>query len=250
MNWQVLIPIISAALGVLLGAFAREIGVVLQIGREDKRVLKRVLFHQLELWWELNRSDFGLLFSLLNEEIGEALGRRGATPEQTRALFEGMKSQFVTIFAGSKLFDFEKLFDDYQTTVKDLAGVAPVTAYRINRRFRGDFRETINELIGRAQEMEDAVGKAPLDQAFIDRWVTDLAETSLREMISRLEEDLLNVARLVGWGTGREVRKRVKRIKSDIRDDVRDAAERILEGLVRLQAEGRLPEEPPSPPSG
>lgn len=251
MDWEVLIPIVSAALGVLLGAFARELGVVVQIGREDKRVLKRVLFRQLDLWGELWRADFGLLVTLFNEEMAEALRRRGANPEQARAALEGVRPQLVTMFAETKPLDLKKLFDDYQETVKDLAGVAPVTAFRINRRFRGDFRETFNKLIGRAQEVEAAAGKAPLDQAFVERWVTDLSETSLREMIRRLEEDQLEIARLVGWGTGRDVRRRVKRMQADTREDVREAVEKLLGGLVRLQAEGGLPAQapPPEPPA-
>jgi hypothetical protein len=86
-----LIPVIPTAAGVLLGAYATQIGVFMKNSREDKCVLKRVLFHQLNLWLELWRSDFGLLISLFIEELGAALRRLGAAPEQIVGLPDSLR---------------------------------------------------------------------------------------------------------------------------------------------------------------
>lgn len=248
MNWQILISIIPVAVGVFLGAFAREIGVFLQINREDKRILKRVLFHQLNLWSELWRSDFSFVLSLFSEEFGAALLRQGATPEQTTGLFDSVKPQIIALLSEAKVASPQKLFEQYRQVVKQLAEVEPITAYQINFRFSGELKEKISEMVNRAVEMEDATDKPPTDKIIIDRLFAHLVETSNRELIARLEGDLLRVAKLIGWRTRRNAERDIKDMSSYIRLDVQQIVEQMIAQLMHLMAEGQqTPEQPTQP---
>jgi hypothetical protein len=249
MDWQFLISIIPVAAGVLLGAFAKEIGVFMQVGREDKRLLKRVLFHQLNLWWELWRSDYGYTLSLVDEEFSAALRRLGASPEQTTGLFHSAKPQIITLFTEAKMTSPQEIFEQYQEAVKELAEVDPVTAYQINFRFSGGLREKLDELVERAREMEDAADKPPTDKIIIDRLFTRLHEASNRELIARLEDDMLHVARRVGWRTRRDIRRTIKEMPGRVRKDVQELVEQMLAQIASLMAEVRSPSEQSQPPS-
>lgn len=249
MDWQFLIPIIPVAVGIFLGAFAKEIGVFIQVGREDNRLLKRVLFHQLNLWWELWRSDYGYTLSLFDEEFSAALRRLGASPEQTTGLFDSAKPQAITLFNEAKLTSPQEIFEQYQEAIKELAGVDPVTAYQINFRFSGGLREKLDELVERAREMEDAADKPPTDKIIIDRLFTRLHESSNRELIARIEDDMLHVARRVGWRTRRDIRREVKEMPSRVRKDVQELVEQMLAQITRLMAEVQPPSGQSPPPS-
>ena len=55
LDQKVYIPVIAALVGAFVGAFIKEIGTAYQVHREDQRVLKRCLYNQLELWFEILR---------------------------------------------------------------------------------------------------------------------------------------------------------------------------------------------------
>lgn len=239
MDWQFLIPMIPVAVGVFLGAFAKEIGVFMQVSRDDKRLLKRVLFHQLNLWWELWRSDYGHTLSVFDEELSAALQRLGAPPEQTTGLVDSVKPQVITLFTEAKMTSPQEIFDQYQEAVKQLAEVDPVTAYEINFRFSGGWREKMDELVERMQEMEGAASKPPTDKTVIDRLFTRLYETSNRELIVRLEDDLLFVAQRVGWRTRRNIRQKIKDMPGRVRKDVRQIVEQMFAQITSLLSEAQ-----------
>lgn len=249
MNWQFLITIIPVAAGVLLGAFAKEIGVFMQVSRDDKRLLKRVLFHQLNLWWELWRSDYGYMLSVFDEELSAALRRLGAPTEQTTGIVDSVRPQVITLFTEAKMTSPQEIFDQYQEAVKQLAEADPVTAYEINFRFSGDSREKMNELLERMREMEAAAGKPPSDKMVIDHLFARLHEVSNREMIARLEDDLLLIARRLGWRTRREVRRQIKEAPGHIRKNVQQIVDQIFTQITHLHSEGRLPPGQSAPPS-
>lgn len=249
MNWQFLITIIPVAVGVLLGAFVKEIGVFMQVSREDKRFLKRVLFHQLNLWWELWRSDYGYMLSVFDEELSAALQRLGAPPEQTIGLVDSVRPQVITLFTEAKMTSPQEIFDQYQEAVKQLAEVDPVTAHEINFRFSGGLREKIDELVERMREMEAAAGKPPTDKAFSDRLFTRLYDVSNRELIARLEDDLLFIARCLGWRTRRDIRRQIKEMPGHVRKNVQQIVEQMFAQIASLLSEGQQSPGQSAPPS-
>ncbi|MBC8028500.1 MAG: hypothetical protein H7Z16_00145 [Pyrinomonadaceae bacterium] len=61
---QTNIALLTAFGGIVLGFLMSQLGDYLRATQEDKRVLKQVLFNQLDLWVELKRADVETLQSL------------------------------------------------------------------------------------------------------------------------------------------------------------------------------------------
>jgi len=133
----------------------------------------------------------------------------------------------------------QEIFDQYQESVKQLAEADPVAAYEINFRFSGALRDKIDELVERMREMEGASDKPPTDKTVIDRLFTRLYETSNRELIARLEDDLLFIARRVGWRTRRAIRQKIKEMPGRVRKDVQQIVEQMLAQIASLLSEGQ-----------
>lgn len=79
---QIYITLLTGFGGIVLGFFLTQLGNYLQSYREDKRVLKQVLFNQLDIWVEMKRADVETLVPLLVGKLQDALLKRGAPREQ------------------------------------------------------------------------------------------------------------------------------------------------------------------------
>ncbi|MDQ3818168.1 MAG: hypothetical protein M3362_10800 [Acidobacteriota bacterium] len=246
MDWKTLI---STAVGILLGAFAREIGIFLQTSREEKCILNGVLFHQLNIWWELWRSDLRFMFSLFKEEFVEELRRRGESPGQIAEQFEHFKPQILNLLREANPASPQKLFDDYREAVKGLADVAPVLAHRINLTFVENFDEKIKDLIERSRQLDEAAG-SPEGGEIVDRLFTNLTDDATRELIVRLERDLLHVAWLAGWRVWLDARRQIKDVPGYMRENVHEIVRQMLAHLENLLAEHHAGFGSQRPPDG
>src|SRR5919206_3854104 len=82
MESQIYISLLTGLGGIVLGFLLTQVGNYLQSYREDKRVLKQVLFNQLDIWVEMKKADVESIVSVLTEKFRNALLRRGAQPDQ------------------------------------------------------------------------------------------------------------------------------------------------------------------------
>lgn len=242
---------ISLLTGALVGALAKEVNVWLEQYRTDKRALKLVLYYQLDFWFELWRSDLGLLMRLFAEEMQAAFLRLGATPEQVTFMSAQVQSQVIALLTEARITEPQARFDRYAAAVEALAAVDPLTAYELSFRYTGEAGTKIAELISRAREMEEATEQAATDAPIIDELFTQMAAISNRELITSLERDIRRVARRVSWRTWYGARRVISGMEAKQRAQTRDVVEAMLAKLLTLvEAAGQLDNVPQSPRGG
>jgi hypothetical protein len=83
---QLLITLLTAFGGIILGFLLSQLGDYLRATREDKRVLKQVLFNQTDIWVEMKKADVETLLPLLVEKFQQGLLKRGAPATEGQCL--------------------------------------------------------------------------------------------------------------------------------------------------------------------
>src|SRR5947209_10091044 len=154
MERQIYISLLTGLGGIVLGFLLTQLGNYLQSYREDKRVLKQVLFNQLDIWFEIKRADIETVAPLLIEKFRNALLKRGAQADQVDNLLSVPLAPLVTLIRSLKIASPEKLKDRYQESVNQLAKVDPLLAYQLSGKPQTDFNEIIDIFINRAVELE------------------------------------------------------------------------------------------------
>jgi len=132
MDPKIYIPIIAALAGTLVGALIKELASFYRAYREDHRILKIVLFNQLDVWYEVKRCDTGPLILTYFERIKQRLGSEGASTEQIDELLEKVRPEFEALLRKVKIGEPEKLQQRYQASVDNLAQVDPILAYKLS----------------------------------------------------------------------------------------------------------------------
>lgn len=237
MNYQIYVPVIAALAGALIGIVGREFGVIVQNYREDKRVLKMVLFNQLDLWVEMWRTNFSFIVSSFTEEFEVALLKRGANPDQVKGLFDNLNPQLITLLGTVKIVDLQKLFDRFTEAINKLAEVDPIVAFEMNMRNTEELKEKFSELLRQAEEIDHADEKPIEDKMVLDRLVSDLHDTSNRELISSLEKDILLVSRKIGPLTWFKAWRMTKSMEGRMRESTKKSAERLIDSMVLIFSE-------------
>src|SRR5262245_40841527 len=123
MTLQTYIALVTAFGGIVLGFLMGQLGDYLRANRDDKRVLKQVLFNQLDLWVELKRADVETLVSLLVEKLQQALLKRGVPPDQVNAMSAISLTPLVGLLKEMKLAAPERIKERYQESVHQLAKI-------------------------------------------------------------------------------------------------------------------------------
>src|SRR6266478_48330 len=114
MSNPIYITLLTGLAGIVLGFILTQLGDYLRATREDKRVLKEVLFNQLDIWVEMKKADVETLVPLLLEKLQTGLLKRGAQPEQISALFAVPLPPLFELLRSLQLAAPEKLKERYQ----------------------------------------------------------------------------------------------------------------------------------------
>jgi uncharacterized protein YpbB len=128
---QTYIAVLTAFGGIILGFLMGQLGDYLRATREDKRVLRQVLFNQLDLWVELKRSDVETFVPILIEKFQQALLRRGAQQHQVNAMFDISLAPLIGLLKEMKLSDPERIKERYQESVNHLAQIEPIACLSV-----------------------------------------------------------------------------------------------------------------------
>jgi hypothetical protein len=146
MQNQIYIAIITGFGGIVLGFLLTQLGNYLQSYREDKRVLKRVLFNQLDMWFELKRADVETHVPLIMERMRVALLNRGMPLDEVNQLSGVSLAPLISIFKSMKLSSPDAFQQRYQDSVNHLAKVDPLLAYQLSGRPQTNLNEVVDTL--------------------------------------------------------------------------------------------------------
>jgi len=184
-----LVPVIA----LIIGFFLNQVAGYLQTSRDEKRILKEVLFNQLDVWFELLRADWDALIPLIKGKVRDYLAAHGATEEQLDAFLEVSNELLQQMLAKQQLTEWQALMLRYNASVQQLAKVEPLLAFRLSGRPQPQLREKLGTLMAELQPNPDET------EENAKQFIKFIQAHGYSQLINRMEKDIVEIATKLGW---------------------------------------------------
>jgi len=227
---QTYITLITAFGGIVLGFFVGQVSDYLRANREDRRVLKEVLFNQLDIWFESRKADVDTLVPMILERLRAGFHRLGVPSEQLDSLFSISSGPLIQLFEDVRIAHPEALKERYEKSISQLARVDPLLAFELSGRPQVDLNETIDEFISRATELDNESGES--NETTVTFFRTFLKGYGQRKQLTGMETDIVEVAKRLGFVTARQTRQIIVEAKSKLPAGVDAYIDDYLRALV------------------
>lgn len=234
---QFVLTVLTGFGGIILGFLLSQLGDYLRVSREDKRVLKEVLFNQLDIWVELKKADVETLLPLLLEGFQQGLLKRGAQPADVDAMFAIALAPLIEIFHSLKLAAPDNLKVRYDESVTQLAKVDPLLAYQLSGRPRTDLNEIVDRFLEKATQLESERLQINSSAAAVAQFSSFVKTYGLRKMLDNMEEDIVDVAGRIGYLTKRRTRRRLENLTIKLSEHVNDIVNHFLDSLASFASQ-------------
>lgn len=230
---QMFIALVSGLLGTLVGAVMTGLGSLFRTYRDDKRVLKRVLYNQLDLWKELRQADVGYYLPVVLKHIEVALMRRGIDPELIMRLIGGSESQMRLMMRAAGVGNPAKVAKRYEESVSRLAEIDPILAHRISSMPTEDLQH-MESVVTQAKALANPADSTVEGEALAEHLIVEYSDEMLRRDIKLLEKDILTVARRVHIWTRFSVSRLLKEFEHRIEEQAAERIDKELDNMIRL----------------
>jgi hypothetical protein len=233
--------LLTAFGGIVLGFLMSQLGDYLRTTREDKRVLKQVLFNELDLWVELKRADLETLVPILVEKFQKALLKRGAQQDQVNAMFDISLAPLIGLLKNMRLAAPERIKERYQESVNQLAKIDPLLAYQLSGRPQTDFNDTVDDFIEKATELEGEKAKLPSTTDAVAYFSSFIKGYGQRRVLSNMETDIIDVARKISYLTALRTRRAIHQLTVRLAEETEKYIDQFLDSLVmHVAAQGPI----------
>lgn len=221
-----LLPVIVALLAFTLA----QLGISFRSWLDNRKILKTVLFHLLETYYCIDRSDPDrYLGKIIRKVVGMIPGQvldESALNLANRAYGPIIKSMLSQYMAP----DVQEISKEYQKSILALAAIAPFTAYYLSR--RNNIEEVFKSFSSSAEQLGwPSSGDHAIEQSMqiaFEALKPKIFEDSLIE----LEADILRVARKIGPYTWLQAGQTVKHIKRRVGKNMEKDLEQFLKDLM------------------
>lgn len=184
---------IFSATGIAFGWTLNQAGQWFKTRQEDKKNLKIVLFNLLETYFIFIRSDLDKIVKIVTEKIFSKIPL-DQQAEEGRAIMLSIYSSLAENMLKPKLLDELKVIEEnYQSSIKTLASIDPLTAYYLSGKTNVLERfETIQSWFDNLQNSHPL--QANEIQIGAKQTMDILKPDILDETLKDLEKDIKNVA--------------------------------------------------------
>jgi hypothetical protein len=226
MTLQILIPVVAALAGAGVAGLAGETRHYVELRRERRKALNRVLWCQLDLWTALSRYDLTGALEVVMPRFADRLGvvEADLSPANNREVV-------AELVADNILPDREPDLDlKYAASVEALASFEPVLAYRLSGKTELQFyREQVNSYMAAAV---DRLPMEPTDPAMLKSFISFLQKEMLRTVKKILQDDMEAVGKHLNRRTRRDIKRATRsleeRIEADPKLTIEEGADRML----------------------
>jgi hypothetical protein len=223
-----------AILSIIIGWFLNELGQWFRSRKEDKKIIKKVLYHLLETFYIFNQLNTTQLIQLITDRILLRI------PEQQRNQF---KAEFETIypliikeFIQNDVTDqLNKIADAYSKSVDNLSTVDPIRAYRLNGKtkilqtfelFQSSYKLVTNNFSDGSKENQEQI------QSQFNSVLDILKPEIINEAIHDLEIEIVEISFSINIPTWIKSKNSIKRTKNKLKAE---GVERIDKWLDKFE---------------
>lgn len=226
---------ITLLIGVLTGVLVTQLNALLQGYREDRKVLKRVLYNLLDAWIEVKRCDPTDLLFAITKQLKNDLRGRGLAPDGIDGVFDGIAPQMQRFVRKMDIKLSQSLLERYQTSVNELAEVIPLLAYRLSGKPDMSASEKFDKLMAEVMETEEM--KPSDDAAAVFRGIFEITKSkAIKRLAESMERDILAVALKVGPITRLKAGRIVKNFNHDFEKRAEEGAKEYVDSIIEAHA--------------
>ncbi|MGA2405637.1 MAG: hypothetical protein ABSF81_02670 [Bacteroidales bacterium] len=214
---------ISTIVSITLGWFLNELSQWFRTRKEDKKVIKRVLYNLLETYFIFNQLNTSDLIHLLTDRLLIRFLVQGQSLE-AKDYLNKLFSEIIDGFIKDDIVDRLKRIEiGYTYSIEELAAVDPITAYRLNGKIR------IIETFDILQEhiKEKVTQSAELNVQFQDQ-IESIKPQIINDAIEDLEDEIIAISFSINILTWIKAKNTLKRIKGRIKKDGEKKMDELL----------------------
>jgi len=238
-SWQLLMTdfdkilwgFIFSTIGIAFGWLLNQAGQWFRTRQEDKKSLKQVIYNLLETYHCFLRCDFDAITKMITDKVFEKIPKEQQTP-QTHAEMNKLYSNFVINHLKPEILDqLDNIKESYQSSIKSLASIDPLTAFYLSGKttildrleiIEDWYEEIKNESPLEANEIEEGTKKA------MEIIRPDILASELKD----LEDDILKLACRVNpvmwWRIKRAIGRMKKSVSTEMHNKIDDLFNKIV----------------------
>jgi hypothetical protein len=212
-NNQIILGFVISLIGTAFGWFLNQASDLWMQSREKKRKLKTLIFYLLELYQLLIKSDYSKFSDRLIDKILKKIKDPNLTAEnkgEIKKLFSVILAQNVTPLLQK---DFDAIKENYENSIKELATIDPIRAYYLKGK-----NEIVNkfDLLPGIMEQLKTIVPDNFDQVNekVQVIFDSTREKFLKEAAGDIENEILELARIVGLFQWWRIKGTLNRIKT------------------------------------
>jgi hypothetical protein len=200
LDWN---PVIIVLISVSLGWLLNEISSFITARKNDKKIIRKVLFDMLEIWWILRNSDIKLFMRVLNLTLSEYFKVKESSIEHS--FFEMLKPFYEKILEQQKqelLTLRDKPFNEiFYSNIRELSAIDPILSFKLSGKnsvinISKEIDDKLDNYINYISQLEN-LDKKSFDNSF--QKIRDIAkEDVFAEIILDIENNLKRIAKISG----------------------------------------------------
>jgi hypothetical protein len=208
---------------ITLGWFLNELSQWFRTRKEDKKVIKRVLYNLLETYYTFNQLNTSDLINLLTDRLLIRFPVQDQSSE-TKDYLNKLFTEIINGFIKDDIVDrLERIEIGYTGSIEELAAVDPITAYRLNGKVRiiGTF-DILQKYI-----KEKVTQSAELNIQYQDQ-IELIKPQIINEAINDLEDEIVAISLSINILTWIKAKNTLKNIRGRIRKDGEKKMDELL----------------------
>jgi len=223
---------ISAIGSITLGWFLNELGQLFRARKEDKKILKKVLYHLFETHFTFSQLDTSQIIQLITDRLVARI-----PDESQKEDFQREFKKFFPMIIGSLIQSdivdrLKKIEKEYSESISNLSTVDPIKAYRLNGKTNilqtfDLLQLSIKEIV---DQFPDEAGQVDV-QNQIESTMKILKPKIIGEAIIDLEFEITDLALSINIPTWMKAKKTLSMTKNRLR---KEGAKRIDELIDKL----------------
>jgi hypothetical protein len=221
---------IFSAIGITIGWILNQLGQWFKTRQEDKKHLKIVLFNLLEVYFILNRSDLDKFITKLTDKVYKKTPKELQT-DDFKQMISTLYSQILMDHLKKELLnEIKTVKENYQLSIKTLAGIDPLAAYYLNgRNYVIEIFDTIQNLF---INMKDLFPEGHTEiQIGSNKALEVIKPDILKDAISETEKDIKEIAWKINPFVWYKSIKSIKRLKVNTNERLDKEIDKLLDKL-------------------
>jgi len=230
---KILWGFIFSAVGIIFGWTLNQLGQWFRTRQEDKKNLKIILFNLLETYFIFIRSDLDKYFQKITEKVHSKIPLDEQT-EEVKILMQNLYSGILTNYLKPDLLkEIKVVQENYQTSIKTLATIDPLTAYFLSG--RTNILETFDTIEGMFDNVKEQFPTEHNEIKLAANQAMNIIKPDIfKDTLVDLENDIKKIAWKINPYVWFNSRRAIDRLKVHTNENLHKEIDKIFEKLKPL----------------